>query len=105
VLIAAPDESTAIIATAAVRERNPAVPILARARSGVAIGLFLSLDANEIVPPEYEGGPELMNQTLTAIGFDAEEALHLTYAIRDIHYQAAERGQHPSSLASPSPTA
>ena len=28
----------------------------------------------------------------SAIGFDAEEALHLTYAIRDIHYQAAERG-------------
>ena len=81
-----------VVATAAARERNPAIPILVRARSGGEIATFRALGANEVVVPEFEGGLELMNQTLSAIGFDAEEALHLTYAIRDIHYQAAERG-------------
>lgn len=92
VVIAVPDESTAIIATAAARERNPAIPILVRARSGGEIAMFRELGANEVVVPEFEGGLELMNQALIAIGYDPEEALHLTHAIRDIHYQAAEHG-------------
>ncbi|MGE3073526.1 MAG: cation:proton antiporter [Dehalococcoidia bacterium] len=92
VVIAVPDESTAIVATAAARERNPAVPILVRARTGGEIGTFRTLGANEVVVPEYEGGLELMRQALIAIGNDAEEALHLSHAMRDIHYQAAEHG-------------
>jgi hypothetical protein len=60
-----------------------------RARSGGEIGVFRELGANEVVVPEYEGGLELMRQTLAAIGYDVEEALHLSHAVRDIHYQAA----------------
>jgi hypothetical protein len=42
--------------------------------------------------PEFEGGLDLMRQALIAIGNDPEEALHLSHAMRDIHYQAAEHG-------------
>jgi CPA2 family monovalent cation:H+ antiporter-2 len=92
VVIAVPDESTALVATAAARERNPAVPILVRARSGGEIRTFMELGANEVVVPEYEGGLELMRQALVALGHNTEEALHLSHAVRDIHYQAAEHG-------------
>jgi CPA2 family monovalent cation:H+ antiporter-2 len=92
VVIAVPDESTALIATAASRERNPAIPILVRARSGGEIASFRSLGANEVVVPEYEGGLEMMRQTLVALGHDPEETLHLSHAVRDIHYQAAQHG-------------
>jgi CPA2 family monovalent cation:H+ antiporter-2 len=92
VVIAVPDESTALVATAAARERNPAVPILVRARSGGEIRTFMDLGANEVVVPEYEGGLELMRQALVALGHNTEEALHLSHAVRDIHYQAAEHG-------------
>lgn len=88
VVIAVPDESTALVATASARSRNEAVPILVRARSAGEIETFRSLGANEVVVPAYEGGLELMRQALIAIGHDAEEALHLSHAVRDIHYQA-----------------
>jgi len=92
VVIAVPDESTALVATAAARDRNAAIPILVRARSGGEIGTFHLLGANEVVVPEFEGGLELMRQSLIAICNDPEEALHLSHAMRDIHYQAAEHG-------------
>lgn len=89
VVVAVPSESTAMVATAVARERNSSVPILVRARSGGEIETFRRLGANEVVVPEYEGGLELMHQALIAIGYDAEEALLLSDAVRDIHYQAA----------------
>jgi len=92
VVIAVPDESTALVATAASRDRNPGVPILVRARGGGEIGAFRQLGANEVVVPEYEGGLELMRQSLIALGHDPEEALHLSHAMRDVHYMAAEHG-------------
>jgi len=88
VVIAVPDESTALVATASARSRNPAVPILVRARTGGEIDTFRALGANEVVVPAFEGGLELMRQALIAMGHDPEESLHLSHAVRDIHYQA-----------------
>lgn len=94
VCITVPDESTAFVATATARSLNPAVPILVRARTGGEIPLLRELGANEVVVPEYEGGLEIMRQALVALGFDPQEALHLSNAVRDIHYQA-EAFDHP----------
>ena len=47
------------------------------------------MGAQEVVVPEYEGGLELMRQALIALGYEAEEALHYSHAVRDIHYTAA----------------
>ena len=90
VVIAVPDESTALVATASVRGRNPGVPILVRGRTAGEIGTFRRLGANEVVVPAFEGGLELMRQTLVALDFDPEETTLLGLAVRDIHYQSAE---------------
>ncbi|MBK7329138.1 MAG: cation:proton antiporter [Dehalococcoidia bacterium] len=89
VVVAVPDESTALVATAAARERSAVVPILVRARSGGEIATFLVLGASEVVVPEYEGGLELMRQALIAIGSAPEKALQLSHAMRDVHYESA----------------
>jgi CPA2 family monovalent cation:H+ antiporter-2 len=94
VCITVPDESTAFVATATARALNPAVPILVRARTGGEIRPLRELGANEVVVPEYEGGLEIMRQALVVLGFDPQEALHLSNAVRDIHYQA-EAFDHP----------
>lgn len=90
VVIAVPDETTALVATAATREANPGVPILVRARSGGEIATFRELGANEVVVPAYEGGLELMRQALVVLGHDPGETLALADAVRDIHYQAEQ---------------
>ncbi len=94
VCITVPDESTAFVATATARALNPAVPILVRARTGGEIRPLRELGANEVVVPEYEGGLEIMRLALTVLGFDPEEVLHFSNAVRDIHYQA-EAYDHP----------
>lgn len=95
VVVTVPDESTALVAVAATRAIAPGVPILVRARTGGEIHVLRGLGATEVVVPEFEGGLELMRQTFVALGFDAEEALHLSDAVRDIHYAAAEH-DHPA---------
>lgn len=94
VVITVPEESSAFVATAVARALNPAVPVLVRARTGGEIHPLRELGANEVIVPEYEGGLEMMRQALVYLGFDPQEALHLSGAVRDIHYQA-EAFDHP----------
>lgn len=94
VVITVPEESSAFVATAVARSLNPAVPVLVRARTGGEIRPLRELGANEVIVPEYEGGLEMMRQALVYLGFDPQEALHLSGAVRDIHYQA-ETFDHP----------
>lgn len=91
VVVATPDESSALLAVTNARRLNPAAWILVRGRSAGEIEIFRELGANEVVVPELEGGLELMRQSLVALGHDPEEALHLSLAVRDVHYQAAEQ--------------
>ena len=90
VVVCVPDESTSLLTVANARKLNPAVPIIVRARDADEIPIMRSLGAAEVVVPEYEGGLELMRQALVALGFDSEEALHYSHAVRDIHYGTAE---------------
>lgn len=90
VVVAVPDETTALLLVANVRRRNPAVPIVVRARTSADIPVLKDLGAAEVVVPEYEGGLELMRQSLVWLGYDSEEALHFSHAVRDIHYNAPE---------------
>ena len=86
VAVCVPDESTCMLTTAAIRKLNETVPIIVRARHGDEIPTLRTLGANLVVVPEYEGGIELMRQSLVALGFDTEQALQYADAIRDIHY-------------------
>jgi len=84
--VCVPDETSSLLAITNARKLNPTVPIVVRARDADEIALIRSLGVKDIVVPEYEGGLELMRQVLVALGFDSEEALHFSHAIRDIHY-------------------
>jgi len=92
-VISVPDESTTMLTMVNARKLSPELPIIVRARDGAEVTMLMSMGAQEVVVPEYEGGLELMRQTLVALGFDAEEALHYSHAVRDIHY--GDEGPHP----------
>ncbi len=87
--VCVPDASSSMLLVAAGRKLNPGMPIIVRARDSDEIPILKELGANEIVVPEYEGGLELMRLALTTLGFDPEEALHYSLAVRDIHYLQA----------------
>ena len=89
-VVSVPDETSALLAVSNARRLNPALAIIVRARSAHEIPEFRHLGANEIVVPEYEGGLEIMRQSLVVMGYDAQEALSLSNAVRDIHYESAE---------------
>ena len=86
VVVAVPDESTTLLVLTNVRKLNPSVPIIVRARTAGETPILLFLGATEIVIPEYEGGLEVMRRSLVILGFDEEEVLHLSSAVRDIPY-------------------
>ena len=92
IVVATPDESSALLAVTNSRRLNERAWILVRGRSVGEVEMFKQLGANEVVVPELEGGLELMRQSLIAHGHDPEEALHFSHAMRDVHYQAAEHG-------------
>jgi monovalent cation:H+ antiporter-2, CPA2 family len=84
--VCVPDGTSALLAITNARKLNPTVPIVVRARDADEIALMRSLGVKDVVVPEYEGGLELMRQVLVALGFESEEALHFSHAVRDIHY-------------------
>jgi hypothetical protein len=47
-----------------------------------------------VVVPEFEGGLELVHQSLRYLGFSEDDAEGYRFAIRDIHYGLA--AQHES---------
>ena len=89
VVLAVPDESTTFLVLSNVRNLNPSVPIIVRARTAAEAPILLFLGATEVVIPEYEGGLEVMRRSLVTLGFDEEEVLHLSNAVRDIPYNNA----------------
>ncbi len=89
VVVAAPDAQTRLIATRNIRRINARVPLVVRGQNAEEASALRALGAQEVVVPEYEGGLELMRQALVALGYDSEEALHLSLAARDVAYQAA----------------
>ena len=89
VVLAVPDESTTFLVLSNVRNLNPSVPIIVRARTAAEAPILLFLGATEVVIPEYEGGLEVMRRSLVTLGFDEEEVLHLSNADRDIPYNNA----------------
>lgn len=86
VVLAVPDESTTLLVLSNVRNLNPSVPIIVRARTASEAPILLFLGATEVIIPEYEGGLEVMRRSLVTLGFDEEEVLHLSNAVRDIPY-------------------
>jgi hypothetical protein len=86
VVVAVPDESSALLTVTNAVRANPVVNTVVRGRTAAEIQLLHELGAHEVVVPELEGGLEIMRQTLLMLGFDADETLAFRRAQRDVHY-------------------
>jgi CPA2 family monovalent cation:H+ antiporter-2 len=91
-VIAVPDESTTLLAVAGARRLNPAIAIVARARTGDDIARLAAAGVQEIVVPEYEGGLALMRQALASLGISEEDATEYADALRDTYYGPVVQG-------------
>jgi CPA2 family monovalent cation:H+ antiporter-2 len=85
-LLAVPDETTALLATANARRLNPAIVVVVRAPDGGSASALRALGASEVVVPEYEGGLELMRELLVSLGSDADQAIRFTELMRERQY-------------------
>jgi CPA2 family monovalent cation:H+ antiporter-2 len=89
-IVAVPDESSALLTVNNIRHLRPDLPMIVRAQHAGGARQLKELGATEVIVPEYEGGLEIMRQALVALGYDAEETLHFSYAVRDVHYADVE---------------
>jgi len=86
-ILAVPDESSALLAMANARHVSRSLPIVVRAPRSDQVQAFRALGATEVVVPAHEGGLEIMRQALVVLGYDSEEALHFSHAVRDTLYE------------------
>ncbi len=98
-LVAVPDESTALLATANARRLNPGIVVVVRAPDGGSAEALRALGASEVVVPEYEGGLELMRELLVSLGSDAGEAIRFTEMMRERQYAGELRLEEAISEA------
>jgi CPA2 family monovalent cation:H+ antiporter-2 len=85
-LLAIPDESTALLATANARRLNPNIAVVVRAPDATSANALRGLGATEVVVPEYEGGLELTRELLIALGSNEHEAILFAEAMRARQY-------------------
>ncbi|HEX6030065.1 MAG TPA: NAD(P)-binding protein, partial [Tepidiformaceae bacterium] len=93
-VVAVPDESSSLLTVANARRIKSDIDIIVRAREAGELEILRDLGAREVVVPEFEGGLEMMRQTLLSLGFDSEETLLFASAVRDIHYGDDRAGVH-----------
>ncbi|HEX2915860.1 MAG TPA: cation:proton antiporter [Chloroflexia bacterium] len=86
VVVALPDEAAATGVVATIRKLAPEVPVIVRAATQEGINRLYELGATEVIFPELEGSIEIMEQTLTSIGYKASQIQPYTEAVRHNHY-------------------
>jgi monovalent cation:H+ antiporter-2, CPA2 family len=86
VVVTLPEEAAAAIVVAATHEEAPRVPIIVRASSQEGIQRLFALGAQHVIFPELEGGLEIMQETLTRLGYRTSDAQVYTDAVRSSRY-------------------
>ncbi len=86
VVVTLPEEAAADIVVAAAHEEAPRVPIIVRASSQEGVQRLFALGAQHVIFPELEGGLEIMQETLTHLGYRASDAQGYTDAVRSSRY-------------------
>ena len=89
VVICLPDGASTVLVLANARRISADVPILVRGHDSEDLQLLRSYSVRDVVVPEFEGGLELMHQSLLALGFSEDDAEGYRLAVRDVHYGAA----------------
>jgi CPA2 family monovalent cation:H+ antiporter-2 len=78
-VVTLPEEAAATIVVAATHEEALHVPIIVRASSQEGVQRLFALGVQHVIFPELEGGLEIMQETLTYLGYRASDSpKHLT---------------------------
>ncbi|MEI6136798.1 MAG: NAD-binding protein, partial [Chloroflexota bacterium] len=85
-LLAVPDESTALLAAANARRLNARIAVVVRAPGAESAQALRRLGVEQVVVPEYEGGIEMMRELLVVLGADEDEASDLVLRVRGEYY-------------------
>lgn len=93
VVVTIPDETAAQIVVATVRTLAPQVPLIVRAASQQGIQRFFELGANEVILPELEGGLNIVQQTLSRLGYADSDIEKYLDAVRHDHYDLSVQTQ------------
>lgn len=100
-LLAVPDESTALLAAANARRLNPHIEIVVRAPAAESAQALRRLGVTQVVVPEYEGGIEMMRELLVALGVTDDEATELAHRARGQYYVSGPPLHLPDAVPDP----
>jgi CPA2 family monovalent cation:H+ antiporter-2 len=93
IVLTIPEQSTIRLSVERARKMNPSLIVIARAMREHNIAELRRLGINAAVQPEFEGGIEMVRQTLASYSFDEIEASRLISNLRSDLY---EEDFHPS---------
>ncbi|HET8842111.1 MAG TPA: NAD-binding protein, partial [Ktedonobacteraceae bacterium] len=89
VVITLPDETSAQIVVATVRQLSMLVPVIVRASTQEGVSRLFDLGSNEVIHPELEGGLNIVRQTLARLGYAEDDMEEYLTAVRHDHYNTS----------------
>ena len=89
-VVTLPDEAATEMVVTSARAIAPNLPIVARAPTRAGRRRLCDMGAGAVVPPQLEGGLEIVRHTLLALGFSPDQVQPYTDAVRRDHYDIEE---------------
>lgn len=99
VVVTIPDPATHRLVVQQMRSICPSVPIIARSRSDDDLPYLYQDGANEVILPSFEGGMEMLRQTLLRLDVSAEAIQSYTDMIHCERYEPWQRDANSHLLA------
>jgi CPA2 family monovalent cation:H+ antiporter-2 len=93
VAVTIPDPAVHRLVVQLVRDLCPYVPIVARANLSDDLPQLYKDGANEVILPAFEGGLEMLRQTLLRLGVSVETIQTYTDLVHKAHYEPWQRSQ------------
>jgi CPA2 family monovalent cation:H+ antiporter-2 len=93
-----PDPAIHRLVVQQIRSLCPEVPLVARARLVEDLPHLYGDGANEVIVPSFEGGLEMLRQTLTRLGVSIESIQSYTDTIHNTRYEAWRRPNSDTNL-------
>jgi CPA2 family monovalent cation:H+ antiporter-2 len=98
VAVTIPDPASHRLIVQQIRSLCPEVPIIARARLVEDLPHLYGDGANEVIVPSFEGGLEMLRQTLMRLGVSIESIQSYTDTIHNTRYEAWRRPDSHTTL-------
>jgi CPA2 family monovalent cation:H+ antiporter-2 len=98
VAITIPDPASHRLIVQQIRALCPRVPIIARARVQEDLPHLYNDGANEVIVPRFEGGLEMLRQTLLRLGVTADSIQSYIDTVHSARYEPWRQGEGDSKL-------